>query len=84
MAEQSLASVLRSWMRKVVGSNPDDSLYRTRVYFCYRFGRRLLRDRKTGTAGNDKQMREARGRLNQPSSNLELEVAPSTIIVNIY
>ena len=52
-----------TWMRKVVGSNPDDSLYRTQVYFCYRFGRRLLRDRKTGNAGNDKQMREARGRF---------------------
>ena len=29
VAERSKALVLRSWMRKVVGSNPDVGLYRT-------------------------------------------------------
>ena len=52
VAEQSKASVLRSWMRKVVGSNPDGGLYRT-VRFSFvdtSIGKRLLRDRdRTGT-----------------------------------
>ena len=37
MAEQSKASVIfciGSWKRKVVGSNPDDDLYRMFVFFC--------------------------------------------------
>ena len=66
-----------TWMRKVVGSNPGDNLYRMYVFFCgcgkYEIidWRRLLRDRKIGTAGNDT-MRwgnkaNTRGGSNQPS-----------------
>ena len=76
VAERSKASVLRSWMRKVVGSNPGEG---NRLSFV------VSKDRMKGSNGRiECDLRSAifrgtRGRSNQPSSS----VAPSTSIVNI-
>ena len=80
MAERSKALSFRfrlgSWKRKVVGSNPNDNLYRI-VSFTFADAdadtsiekRRLLRGNKLEPQQCDEaRPSEARGRSNQPSS----------------
>ena len=78
VAERSQASVLRSWKRKVVGSNPGGAEIEHR-FLLIGFARRLIRELERQQrrlqkgdcfceTGNDSR-NNSRGGLNQPSSS---------------
>ena len=81
VAEWSKAFVifcLGSWKRKVVGSNPDDDLYRTFVFFCgVENGVKNRMKEFDWNLRFSRNFRGTRGRSNQPSSR----GMPSTNIV---